>query len=241
MSDAPNRFATTRWSTVLAAGRGGEPEARPALEELCRTYWYPLYAFARRHGRSGEDATDRVQGFFAHLLERDAFAIADPSRGRFRNFLLTSFRHYLANEAEREGAAKRGGGRIALPLDGPGPDGAEAFAPAHGDTAERLFFRDWTVTLLARVLAEVGEEYAAKGRSELFLALRPALARRTVAAAEVAERLGMSPGAVRVALTRLRAKYREALRRTIADTVAGPAELEDEIRDLFASLAAKKR
>jgi RNA polymerase sigma factor (sigma-70 family) len=233
-------FATTRWSLVTAAGGPRTEASRQALESLCRTYWYPLYALARREGAGPETAQDLVQGFFQQLLEREALDAADPARGRFRSFLRASFRNYARSEHAREAAAKRGGGRPLLSLDVGEAEGRFRLEPAHEHTPERQFERDWAVSLLERALARVRAGYAARGQESVFEALKPHLVRGgadgTYAAAGAA--LGLAEGAVKVAVHRLRERYRRALREEVADTMDGD-DVEDEIRALFAALGAR--
>jgi RNA polymerase sigma-70 factor (ECF subfamily) len=221
---------------VLAAGRPDDPSSRPALEELCAAYWYPLYGFARGRGFGHEDSRDLVQGFFAHLLAKEALAVADPERGRFRSFLLTSFRNFLENERARANAAKRGGGHTRVPL-ADAPDGG-GWEPSHDATPERRFDRDWAVALLRRVLDALEGEYAARGRLEVFRTLRPRL---SGGEPEPGADAGLSPGARRVALHRLRRRYREELRREVRDTLGSENDVEDEIRALFAALSPPAR
>lgn len=231
------RFATTRWSLVLAAGRRASPEADRALAALCGTYWYPLYAFARRRGLDAEEARDRTQGFFARLLETEGLAAADRSRGRFRSFLLASFSHFLANEWDRRRARKRGGGRPTLALDFASGESRYGSEPSHDATPERLFERRWALALLDRALGRLEAEYRAAGKADLFDALRPALAGdRGTPYAELAARLGTTEGAVKVAAHRLRGRCREAVRAEIAETVATEADIDDELRHLFEAL-----
>jgi RNA polymerase sigma-70 factor (ECF subfamily) len=235
-SEAP--FPTTRWSRVLAAGDRAAPEARDALAELCASYWYPVYAFIRRKGHAPESALDLTQGYFARLLESRTLAAADPARGRFRSFLYADCSHFLAHERERAGAARRGGGRALLSIDARDAEGRYRFEPAHEQTPERLFERDWALTLLEGVLGGLRREYERDGRGAVFEALKDVLTAgaRTAPQAELARRLGMTEPAVQVAVHRLRRRYREALRAAIAATVADEAEVEDELRDLFAAL-----
>jgi RNA polymerase sigma-70 factor (ECF subfamily) len=243
------RFHTTRWSVVLRAGgrsaaAGGAAEgparedAAEALARLAATYWFPLYAYARRRGLDRDDARDHTQGFFALLLERDDIARATPERGRFRSFLLTAFQHYLANEAERARAAKRGGGRAPLSIDARDADSRLALEPADPETPEKAFERAWARALLARTIESLRTNYAARGKAELFDALREHLigGAEGTPYAELAQRLGHGEGALRVAVHRLRARYRAELRREVADTVADAGDVEDELRRLFDAL-----
>jgi RNA polymerase sigma factor (sigma-70 family) len=238
--DGPVRspaFVTTHWSVVLKAGRADTPNAAAALEQLCRNYWHPLYAYVRRAGHSPEDAQDLVQEFFARLLERNTIGRADPGRGRFRSFLLTVLKNFLANEWDKQRAKKRGGEVKMLSLQF---DTAETrLAPAHQDTPDKAFDRQWALSLLEVVLGRLRHEYASTRRDDLFRALKDTLsgARSEIPYRELAARLGMSEGAVKVAAHRLRQRYRELLREEIANTVSGPEEIEAELRDLFRALA----
>jgi len=230
-------FATTRWSMVAAAQDPTAPHAREALAELCRLYWYPVYAYVRRRGHDHHAAQDLTQAFFARLLERHDLAAADRTRGRFRSYLLTACQHFLANEHDRETAKKRGGGRARVPLDLAGADGRYSREPADEETPERVFDRQWALGLLDRALGGLREEYTGSGRAKLFDALKDCLpGGAAVPYADLAGRLGMTEGAVKVAVHRLRQRYRDRLREVIADTVATPEEVDDEIRDLFAAL-----
>lgn len=228
-------FQTTRWSLVVAAGE----EAPSALSELAELYWYPLYAFARHLGRGEHEAQDLVQGFFALLLERGGLRAADPERGRFRTFLLTMFKRMMARVHEKERALKRGGGRPLLSLDFAWGEEKFRMEPAESLSPERLFERGWALTLLDKVLGELEAEYGRAGHSMLFAELRGFLAAgsQPPSQAEVADRLAMTSGALRVALHRLRARYRDLLRAEIAQTVADPADVNDEIRQLMNALA----
>ena len=234
------RFALTHWSVVLAAGRSDSTHARTALEKLCRTYWPPIYAFVRRQGHNPHDAQDLTQEFFARLLARKSLADVDRAKGRFRSFLLASLKHFLANEWDKARAEKRGGGQVLIPIDAQAAESSCGIDPADQVTAEKMFERRWALTLLERVLLRLRDEHAHDGKAELFEQLKITLteASRSVPYAEIATRLAMSEGAVKVAVHRLRQRYRELLRAEIADTVASPAEVEEEIRALFSALAA---
>lgn len=233
-------FATTRWSVVAAAGADSTPEGRAALESLCAAYWDPLYTFARRSGADREEAQDLVQGFLTELIEKDRIRQADRDRGRFRTFLLAAFRHHWSHERERARAAKRGGGRAPLPLDFDSGEDRYLREPADDRTPERLFDRHWALAVLDATIAQLRDEHDRAGRLDLFDALRPTITAGATEArwAEVGERLGMTEGAVKVAAHRLRRRYREVLREIIAETVAAPSDVDDEIRHLMASLAA---
>lgn len=239
-ADRPGRFPTTRWSRVISAGDADAPLAKESLAELCGAYWYPLYAYIRRRGHDPEKAKDLTQDFFARALERGLLAEADPARGRFRSFLLAVCNDFLANRRDRESALKRGGGRTFFSLDAADAEGRYANEPADGLTPERIFDRSWALTLLARVLDQLGREYDEAGKASTFEALRGTLAGDTEASpySAVAARLGTTEGAARVAAHRLRRRYGELLRQEIAATLADPAGVDDEIRDLFAALGA---
>jgi RNA polymerase sigma-70 factor (ECF subfamily) len=242
MSDAePDHcgFATTRWSLIVAGREPGSPGARQALAHLCDAYWYPLYAYVRRRGHDADEAADLTQEFFARLLEGNFLGGVDPAKGRFRAFLLAACKHFLANEHDRACAQKRGGGRAPLSLDLDGAEGRYRREPAHDLTAEKLYERRWALTLLDRVLGRLREEMAARGKGEQFDRLGVFLLgdRGAPSHGQVAEVLGMTAGAVKVAVHRLRQRYRELIQEEIAHTVQTPDEIDDEIRDLFAFLA----
>ena len=223
---------------MIAAGVRVSPESRNALAVLCAAYWYPLYAFIRRKGRRPEEALDLTQDYFVRLLERETVAAADPGRGRFRSFLLADCTRFLADCHERDHAAKRGGGVAIVSIDVRDAEGRFLREPAHGRTPERLFVREWALALLNGVLGQLRVEYERSGRGDVFETLKVALTEnpRSVSHAELARRLGTTAGAVQVAVHRLRRRYRELVREAIAATVADGAEVEDEIRDLFAAL-----
>jgi RNA polymerase sigma factor (sigma-70 family) len=232
------RFVTTHWSQVLLAADSDSPNSAEALEQLCHSYWYPLYAYVRRQGRSAEDAQDLTQEFFARLLERKVVRLADPERGRFRTFLLSSLKNFLINEWEKARAAKRGGGGVAFSLDEQDADGRYLTEPIDGLTPERIYEKRWAVTLLAIVLERLRQEYLAHDKELLFDALKPYVCGDTITEGyeEVAGRLGMSAGAVRVAMHRLRDTYRELLRAEVARTVDSPVDIDEELRHLVAAL-----
>jgi RNA polymerase sigma-70 factor (ECF subfamily) len=230
-------FATTRWSVVLAAGRGASPDSDAALAELCGRYWYPLYAFVRRTVNDREAAGDLTQAFFARLLERNLLAAARPERGRFRTFLLTCCKHFLLNERDRERAEKRGGGRATLSLDFAAGDARFRREPADTMTPERLYHRQWALSLLGQVLAGLRAEYVAAGKADLFDALKGSLAGAGESYAAIGERLGVTEGAVKIAAHRLRQRYRERLRQEVAQTLDAGEDPDDEIRQLFDCLA----
>jgi RNA polymerase sigma-70 factor (ECF subfamily) len=223
---------------VLAAGEADGTAAQDALASLCRVYWQPLYAYVRRAGYSREEAEDLTQAFFARLLARNAIASADPARGRFRSFLLVSLKRFLANERERARAAKRGGGVPSVPMADDTGEVGHARPVADGDSPDQAFDRQWALALLEAVLGRVRREYTEAGRDALFIGLKDTLVdgRSETSYRELAGRLGLSEGALKVAAHRLRRRYRELLREEIAGTVAGPEAIESELRDLFAAL-----
>lgn len=233
-----DRFATTRWSVVLAAGRQDTTRAQAALADLCRTYWWPLYAYVRRKGHSPADAEDLTQGFFARLLALDSLADVRRERGRFRAFLLAAMNHFLADAWDKATAQKRDARRT-IPLDAGDAETRYCREPADRDTPERLFERQWALTLLETVVQRVRAEYAAAGREAVFMALRFAMTgEREGTSYEVAAgELGMSPETARVAAYRLRRRYRHLLRAEIAETVSSPAEVEEELQYLRRVLA----
>jgi RNA polymerase sigma-70 factor (ECF subfamily) len=231
------RFLTTQWSMVLAAGDSLHPESSQALGDLCERYWYPVYAFARRRGADGDEAQDLVQGFFSHLLERKALRTADPLRGRFRSFLLGAFKFYLADERARAGAQKRGGGVAVHSLD---LDDAESRYRLEADddtNPERSYERRWALEVLAnahrRLAGEAGEASHPERNRRLLAFLTDSGGGRY---REVAEELGMSEAAVKVAVHRLRRRFGGILREEVARTVEDPAKVDDELRFLFAAL-----
>jgi RNA polymerase sigma-70 factor (ECF subfamily) len=232
-------FPTTNWSRVVRAGNAAGPEARAALEGLCRDYWYPLYAFARRRGLSPDDAADLIQGFFADLIDRGDLSAADQERGRFRAFLVTCCSHYLSHRREHDRALKRGGARRHIAIDLLDAEGRYGREPAHNLTAERLFERRWALALLENVLKRLGSEMAEAGKAEMFDRLQPALEGdgQPGPYREIAASLGMSDGAVKVAVHRLRARFRELLREEVAHTVADPADVDAELSELLTALA----
>jgi RNA polymerase sigma-70 factor (ECF subfamily) len=233
-------FRTTRWTVVRAASGAPSGERRAALETLCTGYWPPVYAFVRRQGASPVQAEDLTQAFFARLLEKDDLRLADPERGRFRSFLLGALRHFLANEHERERAAKRGGGRAPLSLDADALrslEGELQHEPAASPTPEREFERAWAGAVLARARARLAGEQEQAGRLAHWQALEPRLSNANDRGhgAELAARLGISENAVRVALHRLRKRFGELVRDEVRDTV-GPGEVEDEVHQLLRAL-----
>jgi RNA polymerase sigma factor (sigma-70 family) len=236
-SDAAG-FAATRWTMVLAAARGSTSSlAADALAELCRVYWYPLYAFLRRRGHDPHDAEDLTQGFFAHLLARQFLEKIDREKGKFRSFLLASLKNYLADQRDHDQAQKRGGGEVPVALDSLAAESRYRLEPADDLTPEKLFEKQWALSLLEQVLSRLQGEMAADGKGSLFEALEGVLTGdRPDAYAAIAKKLKMTEGAVKTAAHRLRRRYRELLREEISHTVAGPEEVEDEIRYLLSCL-----
>jgi RNA polymerase sigma-70 factor (ECF subfamily) len=237
-------FLTTRWSVLAAASSPDPVRSRAALETLCASTWYPLYAFVRRRGHGPEEARDLVQGFFASFLARADLGGLDPSRGRFRSFLLASVRNWLADEHERATAEKRGGGAVPISMGSIDFDAADEryrVDPGVDLSPERVFERQWAIALLELALRRVESEYAASGKRDLYEALKPALQGRSKDAplAEIAERLGSTEGAIKVAVHRLRKRFRDALRAEIAETVTTEEEIEEEIADLFRALDSR--
>lgn len=230
-------FRTTHWSVVLAASGDGEP-ARQALERLCQGYWYPLYCYVRRRGHSPDYAQDLTQAFFARVLERNELAVADRERGRFRSFLLALLNHFLANEWDRSRAQKRGGGHKFISLEFIREQEERPFDPAHTLTAERVFEKRWAEAVLNRVLARLRAEFDGP-RIKRFDGLKEFLTDDpgTTSYAAAAARLGMSEQAVKSAIHRLRQRYGDLLREEIAQTVASPADVDDELRHLIAALS----
>ena len=233
---ARDRFGATHWSVVIAAG-GDSSRARSALEKLCATYWYPLYAFVRRRGHSAHDAQDLTQGFFARLLEKNDLASVDRARGRFRSFLLAALDHFLINEWHRARTQKRGGATVLFSFDALDAESRLRHEPAT-DSPEQIYDRRWAMTLLDQVMARLRTEMAGAGKLAHFEALKFCLTGERTAYAEVGARLAMSEGAVKVAVHRLRERYRALLRAEIAETVATPEEIEDELRALLAALSS---
>ena len=230
-------FVTTHWSVVLSAQEKDSSRAAKALETLCRTYWYPLYAYARRRGHSPHNAEDLTQEFFARLLQKDYLKSVAQEKGKFRTFLLVALQRFLANEWDRQHAQKRGGFQPVVSIDKEMAESRFASEPAHHLQPDVLFDRQWAVTLLQATMAQLHEEYVASGRAKLFELLRGCLAKDESALpyAEIAARLNLTEAAVKMAVQRVRARYREILRAEIAGTVASPEEIEEEIRHLFSS------
>ncbi len=238
MTREPN-FLTTRWSVVARAGSTSAPEARVALEDLCRAYWWPLYAFLRRRGIDGERAADLVQGLFTELIEKGRLAQADSERGRFRGWLLAALKYHVGHEDERERAAKRGGGARHVPLDVEEADRRWRLASASDLDPERTFERAWALAVLDSGLARLERRMEREGKSALFAALKPFLTAEPDAASlrAIADSLSSTEGAVKVAAHRLRGAWRDEIRAEIASTLDDVRDLDDEVRRLFAALA----
>jgi RNA polymerase sigma factor (sigma-70 family) len=230
-------FATTHWSVVLEAGRGAGDGAAEALERLCAAYWYPLYAFVRRRGASPQDAEDLTQEFFLRLLDRGSLSTVQREGGRFRSFLLTAFKRFLANEHERRQTLKRGGGHAPISLDELSPEERYRAEPLETLSPEVLFDRRWAGTLLDRAMSRLRAEQVEAGKGRLFERLKPCLSggEETGAYAPLAGELGMSEDAIKMTAHRLRRRYGELLRAEVAQTVSTAAEIEEELRYLIAA------
>lgn len=244
-SSAPARphpvFATTHWSVVLTATQSESTQAEAALARLCQTYWYPLYAYVRRRGHAAPEAQDLTQAFFARLLERHWVGQADRERGRFRTFLLTALSRFLADEWDKQRAQKRGGGVVHVPVQLDTAETRYGHEPAAAGTPEQDYERRWALTLLDTVLQRLRAEYERGGKGVLFAGLSSSLvgSRESQPYAELAGQLGMHEGAVKVAVHRLRKRYRLLLQAEIAQTLSGTEQVEDELRHLFAVLARR--
>ena len=232
-------FPTTRWTLVIAAADSRPTEARSALVALCEGYWYPLYAYVRRRGYPAEQAEDLTQEFFTRVLEGRYLDRADPEKGRFRAFILTSLKFFLADEGDRGRAQKRGGGAV---LSFEISSGEDLFQrePAHDETPERIFDRRWALSVLDRVVDRLRAEFVQHGRLEHFNRLKVFLLDQAEAPyATLAREMGTSEGALKVAIHRLRKRYRDLFRQEIAETVVDPADVEPELRYLAAALTRK--
>ncbi|HKD04559.1 MAG TPA: sigma-70 family RNA polymerase sigma factor [Bryobacteraceae bacterium] len=234
-----SQFPTTRWTLVIAASDSHRKEARSALVSLCEAYWYPLYAFLRRRGHPAEQAQDLTQEFFMRVLEGRYLDRADPQKGRFRSFILTSLKFFVSDEEDRDRAQKRGGG-VVLPLELSSGEGRYQREPAHDETPERIFERRWALSVIDRVVDRLRAEFVQHSRPEHFERLKVFLLGRSDAPyAALAREMNISEGALKVAIHRLRKRYRELFRQEIADTVADPAEVESELRFLLDVLTGK--
>jgi len=237
-TDTGKWFATTHWSVVLTARGEESPQAEAALEQLCRRYWPPIYAYVRRRGHRPHEAQDLTQEFFARLLEKHYLDAADASKGKFRTLLLTAVSRFLADEWDRVNTQKRGGGALHLSLEAEKAEAGYRVEPADTATPETIFERRWAETLLETVLARLREEFEAAGQQERFAALKPFLAMegRKLSGAALAARLGLTESAAYSAVHRLRQRYGELLRKEIAQTVSSPEEVDEELRCLARSL-----
>ena len=237
--NSPRIFATTQWSVVLAAGHKSSPEAGAALARLCEMYWYPLYAYVRRRGNNVDEAQDLTQGFFAQLLEKDYVASADPDRGRFRAFLLTAFKHFLSKQRDKARAQKRGGRRAQFSLDLELGESRYVAGPTDKLTPDQVFDREWTIALLDRVMRRLEAEMRESGKADWFGGLKEFIAGGSTGAtyAKIAESLGTTEAAAKMATHRMRKRYRQLLRDEIAETIEHIADIEDEIRCLFTAFS----
>jgi RNA polymerase sigma factor (sigma-70 family) len=232
-------FATTHWSVVLSAGGDSSRAAQEALEQLCRTYWYPLYAYVRRRGYAPHDAEDLTQSFFARLLEKDYLARADRERGRFRTFLLASLNYFLSDEWDKSRREKRGGGRPLISFDAVAAEDRYRLEPVDPLDPAKIFERRWVTTLMSAVLNRLEQEYRETGRQELFSVLKDFLAgdRGQRSYADVGRQFQLTENAVKQAVHRLRRRYRQLFREEIAQTVADAGEIDDEARHILAVLS----
>jgi RNA polymerase sigma factor (sigma-70 family) len=236
---ARSAFCTTHWSVVLQASNPSSPEAHSALESLCQAYWYPLYASVRRHGYNPDDACDLTQEFFARLLSKNSIRHADPQRGRFRAFLQTTLKNFLATEWAKGAAKKRGGGQALLSLDATEAEERYVAEPADTLTPAKLFEQRWAATVLELAVQNLANEYAIAGKSEFFEALKNYIwGDGAVSYAQIAATHAMSEGSVKVAAHRLRERYRECLRAEVGKTVTTDEEVEDELRHLISIISA---
>ena len=225
---------------VVEASRRSSPKAAEALATLCGIYWFPLYAYVRRHGHSADDAQDLTQEFFVRLLDKQTLQVADRERGRFRSFLLASMKNFLANEWRRDAAQKRGGERPVISLDFDDGENRYRLEPSHDATPDKIFERQWALTLLEQALAKLRADFDATGKLELFDRLKMFLGRKesTVSYRELGRQLKMREGAVKVAIHRMRRRYRLLLREEIQQTIGAAEDIDEELRRLFDTLAS---
>jgi len=233
------RFATTHWSVVLQAGQPEAPGYQQALETLCRSYWFPLYAYLRRHGYNNQQAEDYTQAFFCRIMEKQVLGMADSKRGKFRSFLLGTLKHFLSDEYDRDQAQKRGGGRKILSIDFTGAEDQYSLEPAHGLSPEKLFDKSWALTVLDRTMSHLKDELASQNKKELFDHLKIYLTteKGSIPYCDKAAELNMTEGNIRTAVHRLRRRYRKLLRDEISQTVTAENHVDEEIDDLFNALA----
>ena len=238
VSQNAGQFATTRWSMVVEAGRRSSPKAAEALATLCGIYWFPLYAYVRRQGHAADDAQDLTQAFFVHLLDKQTLQVADRERGHFRSFLLASLKNFLAKQWRRDAAQKRGGGRSVISLDFDDGESRYGLEPSHDATPEKIFERHWALTLLERSLTRLRAEFDATGKIERFEGLKMFLGgqKSTVPYRELGDRLKMSEGAIKVAIHRMRRRYRALLREDIQQTIGAAEDVDEELRRMFHAL-----
>jgi DNA-directed RNA polymerase specialized sigma24 family protein len=238
-SEAPQAFPATRWSVVLAATRRQEPASAAALEAICRAYWYPLYTFVRRSGHSPHDAQDLTQDFFCHLLMKGWLEGADRTKGRLRSFLIAALKHFMANEWRKASAQRRGGGQLHVPIDTAFAESRYADHPPARNVADEVFDRQWALTLLDLTVARLRAEFVTSGRPGDFDALKGCLmaGRGAIDYAGLSAMLGLNEGATRVAVHRLRKRFREVYREEISLTLADDADLDEELRYLAGVLS----
>jgi RNA polymerase sigma factor (sigma-70 family) len=236
-----NYFATTHWSVVLKASASDTTRAGEALARLCQTYWYPLYVYVRRRGVSAHDAEDLTQAFFLHLLEKQSLANANPDRGRFRSFILAALNNFLINQWEQRRAQKRGGNSQTVSLDLAAAEKRFDLEPPDNSSPDKIFEKQWALALLDEVLNRLEVEYQSEGKAELFSALKQTLmgSRESQPYAELAAKLKMPEGALKVAVHRLRKRYRELIRSEIANTVGRSDDIDAEMRHLFSALSGR--
>jgi RNA polymerase sigma factor (sigma-70 family) len=236
------RFHTTRWSAVLLSAQSQTPGSQAALAELCRIYWYPVYAFVRRRGSSVEDAQDLTQGFFHHLLDHKALRQVSPAKGKFRSFLLASLQNYLSDQADSERCLKRGGNTEFVPLDMKSAEDRYRLAPLDFLTADKIFDARWAMTLLDEAMGRLSDEYAALGKGSMFETLKPFIdplnSKAALSYEQIANTLRVGSGSVKKLIFRLRKRYASVLREEVARTVSDPAEVDQEIHALCEALIA---
>ena len=235
---APGWFASTHWSVVLLAGQSSSSKAEEALARLCNVYWFPLYAFIRRQGHNPADAEDLTQAFFARFLEKDYVKDVDQRKGKFRSFLLASLKHFLADQWDRSQAEKRGGGMALISLDAQTAETRYLLEPRDNLAPDRIFERRWALTLLEQAMARLREEFTLAGKADFFDRLKNFMTAEKDADtyADAAAKLSTTEAAVKMAVQRMRRRYRELLRSEIANTVSDPAEIDEELRHLAEAL-----